>query len=89
MPFDLLPVPGLSAAAAAAAHGAPFLDIYSRRRSAPVVAARQLAIYLQHVALGASLEENLEAIGQSVAAVVASGREALLDCEHFFDGYKA
>ena len=41
------------------------------------------------VALGASLEENLEAIRQSVAAVVASGREALLDCEHFFDGYKA
>ena len=25
----------------------------------------------------------------SVATVVASGREALLDCEHFFDGYKA
>jgi 2-isopropylmalate synthase len=41
------------------------------------------------VALGISLEENLEGIRESVAAVVASGREALLDCEHFFDGYKA
>ena len=41
------------------------------------------------VALGISLEENLQAIAESVAAVVASGREALLDCEHFFDGYKA
>jgi 2-isopropylmalate synthase len=41
------------------------------------------------VALGASLEENLQGIKESVAAVVASGREALLDCEHFFDGYKA
>jgi 2-isopropylmalate synthase len=41
------------------------------------------------VALGISLEENLDGIKDSVAAVVASGREALLDCEHFFDGYKA
>jgi 2-isopropylmalate synthase len=41
------------------------------------------------VALGISLEENLEGIRESVEAVVASGREALLDCEHFFDGYKA
>ena len=41
------------------------------------------------VALGISLEENLDGIKESVAAVVGSGREALLDCEHFFDGYKA
>jgi 2-isopropylmalate synthase len=41
------------------------------------------------VALGISLEENLDGIRESVAAIVASGREALLDCEHFFDGYKA
>ena len=40
------------------------------------------------VALGTSLEENLAGIKESVSAVVASGREALLDCEHFFDGYK-
>jgi len=41
------------------------------------------------VALGTTLEENLAAIKESTAAVVASGREALIDCEHFFDGYKA
>ena len=41
------------------------------------------------VALGITPEENLRGIKESVAAVVASGREALLDCEHFFDGYKA
>jgi 2-isopropylmalate synthase len=41
------------------------------------------------VALGITLDENLQGIRESVAAVVASGREALLDCEHFFDGYKA
>ncbi len=41
------------------------------------------------VALGITLDENVEGIKDSVATVVASGREVLLDCEHFFDGYKA
>jgi 2-isopropylmalate synthase len=45
--------------------------------------------YHVRVALGVSNEENLAGVAQSVAAVVASGREAMLDCEHFFDGYKA
>jgi len=40
-------------------------------------------------ALGISLEENLENIRASVAHMVAQGREALFDAEHFFDGYKA
>ena len=40
-------------------------------------------------ALGISLDENLENIRASIAHIVASGREALFDCEHFFDGYKA
>lgn len=40
-------------------------------------------------ALGCTLEENRAAIAQSVAHVVARGREALFDAEHFFDGYRA
>lgn len=40
-------------------------------------------------ALGISLDENLDNIRESFAHVVASGREALFDCEHFFDGFKA
>ena len=40
-------------------------------------------------ALGVTLEENLEAIRASVAHIVGQGREALLDAEHFFDGYRA
>lgn len=44
--------------------------------------------YHVRVALGISNEENLVSIKESVQAVQASGREALLDCEHFFDGYK-
>ncbi len=45
--------------------------------------------YHVRVALGCSNEENLESIRQSIGAVVESGREAMLDAEHFFDGYKA
>ena len=41
------------------------------------------------MALGCTNEENLESIADTVKAAVASGREAMIDCEHFFDGYKA
>jgi 2-isopropylmalate synthase len=39
--------------------------------------------------LGISLDENLRSLRETVAATVAAGKEALVDCEHFFDGYKA
>src|SRR5262245_46069792 len=45
--------------------------------------------YHVRVALGVSNEENLAGVAQSIEAVVGSRREAMLDCEHFFDGYKA
>jgi 2-isopropylmalate synthase len=45
--------------------------------------------YHVRVALETSEEENLASIRDSVAAAKAKGREVLLDCEHFFDGYKA
>ncbi len=41
------------------------------------------------VALQTTEEENLASIRDSVKAAKARGREVLLDCEHFFDGYKA
>jgi 2-isopropylmalate synthase len=41
------------------------------------------------VALGISCEENLSAIRASVEAALKTGAEVHVDCEHFFDGYKA
>lgn len=41
------------------------------------------------VALGCTNEENVEGIETSVKAAVEAAKEALVDCEHFFDGYKA
>ncbi|MGR3292112.1 MAG: citramalate synthase [Paracoccaceae bacterium] len=40
-------------------------------------------------ALGIPLAENVENIRASFAHLVAEGREALFDAEHFFDGYKS
>jgi len=40
-------------------------------------------------ALGITLQENLTNISASIKHLVAQGREALFDAEHFFDGYKA
>lgn len=39
--------------------------------------------------LGATLDENLAMIAESVRLIVDDGRELIYDAEHFFDGYKA
>ncbi len=45
--------------------------------------------YHVRVALGCSNEENLDAIRASVEAARAASKEPMVDCEHFFDGFKA
>ena len=47
--------------------------------------------WLLHVieVLGATPQENLDMIAESVAFVADRGREAVYDAEHYFDGYKA
>ena len=39
--------------------------------------------------LGATLDQNLDMIAESVAFVGERGREVVYDAEHYFDGYKA
>ncbi|MET0277934.1 MAG: citramalate synthase [Pseudorhodoplanes sp.] len=45
--------------------------------------------YHVKVALETTNEENLASIRDSVKVANDKGREVLVDCEHFFDGYKA
>ena len=45
--------------------------------------------YHVDVALGITNAENIETISDSVTAILARDKEAMIDCEHFFDGYKA
>jgi 2-isopropylmalate synthase len=39
--------------------------------------------------LGATLEQNVDMIAESVAFVAEHGREVIYDAEHFFDGFRA
>jgi 2-isopropylmalate synthase len=66
----------------------PLFQATLQARAGAVCLVAKASPYHVRVALGMSIEENLEGIAQSVAAVVSAGREAMLDCEHFFDGYK-
>jgi 2-isopropylmalate synthase len=45
--------------------------------------------YQVRVALRSTLEDNIDAITQSIGAARARDRQVAIDCEHFFDGYKA
>lgn len=45
--------------------------------------------YHVKVALGCTNEENIAALTESIEATLKAGKRAMLDCEHFFDGYKA
>lgn len=64
-----------------------FQDLLQSKSDAICLVAKSWDYHVR-VALGISNEENLESVRESISAVVASGREAMLDAEHFFDGYK-
>jgi 2-isopropylmalate synthase len=80
---------GMTKRAGISASNDPGLAALLDSRSDAICLVAKSWDYHVRVALGCSNEENLECIAGSVEAVVASGREALVDCEHFFDGYKA
>jgi 2-isopropylmalate synthase len=63
-------------------------DLLAARADAVCFVAKAWDYHVR-VALGSTNEENLASIRQSVEAAVAAGKEALVDCEHFFDGWKA
>ena len=45
--------------------------------------------YHVDVALGVTLDENLKSIEESVMSVSENSIESMIDCEHFFDGFKS
>lgn len=62
-------------------------DLLAAKADAICFVAKSSA-YQVRVALETTNEENLASIRDSVAAAKTAGREVMLDCEHFFDGYK-
>ena len=67
----------------------PGMSLLLQAKSAAICFVAKSWDYHVKVALGCTNEENLESVEQSVTAAVGAGKEAMVDCEHFFDGYKA
>src|SRR5215813_2848160 len=64
-----------------------FAALLEARADAICFVAKSSA-YQVRVALETTNEEHLASIRDSVALAKKAGREVMLDCEHFFDGYK-
>src|SRR2546430_981869 len=62
-------------------------DLIEAKADAICFVAKSSA-YQVRVALETTNEENLASIRDSVVAAKAAGREVMVDCEHFFDGFK-
>ncbi|WP_029057387.1 citramalate synthase [Stappia stellulata] len=80
---------GMTKRAGRSAANDPGLQLVLGSKADAVCLVAKAWDYHVKVALGCSNEDNLVSIRESVEAVRASGRESLIDCEHFFDGYKA
>ncbi|MGX5830740.1 citramalate synthase [Mesorhizobium sp. 43Arga] len=80
---------GMTKRAGVSASNDPGLAALVQSKSDAICFVAKSWDYHVRVALGCTNEENLEAIKASVEAAVVSGKEALVDCEHFFDGFKA
>ncbi|WEZ83917.1 citramalate synthase [Rhizobium sp. 32-5/1] len=80
---------GMTKRAGVSASNDPGLAAILQAKSDAICLVAKSWDYHVRVALGCTNAENLESISASVSAVVESGKEAMIDCEHFFDGYKA
>ncbi|KAB1085908.1 citramalate synthase [Neorhizobium galegae] len=80
---------GMTKRAGISASNDPGLAVLLQAKSDATCFVAKSWDYHVRVALGCSNEENLESIRDSVEAARGAAKEALVDCEHFFDGYKA
>ena len=65
-----------------------FLQVLQSSASAVCLVAKAWDYHVR-VALGITNAENIQGVEESVKAVCAVQKQSLIDCEHFFDGYKA
>ncbi len=80
---------GMTKRAGVSASNDPGLTALIQAQSDAVCFVAKSWDYHVDLALGISNQENLDCIRASVEATISAGKEALVDCEHFFDGYKA
>jgi 2-isopropylmalate synthase len=80
---------GMTKRAGVSASNDPGLAALVQSKSDAICFVAKSWDYHVRVALGSTNEENLDAIRASVEAARGAGKEAMVDCEHFFDGFKA
>lgn len=80
---------GMTRRAGRSAANDPGLNDLLQAKSDAVCFVAKSWDYHVRVALKTTNDENLACIADSVKAAIAAGKEAMVDCEHFFDGYKA
>jgi 2-isopropylmalate synthase len=80
---------GMTKRAGVSVSNDPGLNELLRAKSDHICFVAKSWDYHVKVALGCTNEENLESIDLSVKAAIEAGKGAMIDCEHFFDGYKA
>ncbi|MDE2384382.1 MAG: citramalate synthase [Alphaproteobacteria bacterium] len=80
---------GMTKRAGRSAANDPGLQALLQAKSKAICFVAKSWDYHVRVALGCTNEENLETITDSVKSAKAAGKEVLVDCEHFFDGFKA
>ena len=79
---------GMTRRAGRSASNDPGLALLLEAKADAICFVAKSSAYQVRVALETTNEENLASIRDSVKAAKAAGREVMLDCEHFFDGYK-
>src|SRR5271163_1798464 len=79
---------GMTRRAGRSASNDPGLAALLEAKADAICFVAKSSAYQVRVALETTNEENLASIGDSVKAAKKAGREGMLDCEHFFDGYK-
>ncbi|UXN04769.1 citramalate synthase [Bartonella sp. HY406] len=80
---------GMTKRAGISASNDPGLSMLAQAKSDTICLVAKTWDYHVRVALNCSNDENLQSIAESVKFVQNAGKEAMVDCEHFFDGYKA
>ena len=79
---------GMTRRAGRSASNDPGLVALLEAKADAICFVAKSSAYQVRVALETTNEENLASISDSVTAAKKAGREVMLDCEHFFDGYK-
>src|SRR6201989_1912028 len=79
---------GMTRRAGRSASNDPGLVALLEAKADAICFVAKSSAYQVRVALETTNEENLASIRDSVGAAKKAGREVMLDCEHFFDGYK-